>query len=408
MSIPINIDLVIKCKQEQLFSDQVGGNPDTNLRSINNLVYQCVSSPDNKYTFYYDQTNTHELNNSRYLGKGGNTVVMSIIQSNGIPTLNTKQFVMRVTELTDKFNVTKYIEDKKLVGRYVPEAYYYGILYCDGGVKLNYVIAQKCNIFSQTTINNMVYSHKQSFLSDLLECLSALQKNDYVLWDLKIHNVGYTDDYKCVLIDYDDKTILPTTQWSRVNTYWPTYIYINRISFEGKYEIQTIMNNVKLNKLSVAGLADVILGLFFTVKNNEKILNASLHNLHSGGKFKSSYTNNSSDFHVYSQNTDWWTKSFLNLVSGEKIKEYLFLLSARVGWDIYHTNLINVLFNYDSYTGLLSPEYSKIPTFEEVITMLYGEPIELINHYESMVGGSNIEYKKKYEKYLKLNQSLLK
>lgn len=401
--IPINIDLVINCNDSQ-----AGGDPNANLISIHNLKFKCVTSPDKKYTFYYDQSNTKELNNSRYLGKGSNTVVMSIIQSSGLLKLNNKQFVMRVTELTDKFNVTKYIEDKNLVGRYIPDAYYYGILYCDAGVKLSYVIAQKCEVFTKEKIQQMVYFHKHSFLRDLLECLTVLQNNNNVLWDLKIDNVGYVDDYNCVLIDYDDKTILPATHLSNVNTYYPTYIYINLISFTDKYEANVIKNNVKLDKIPVAGLADVILSLFFTVKNNEIISSASLQNLHSGGKFKSVNTNNTSDLQVYSRNSansHWWTQSFLNLVNGQKIKEYLLLLSAHDNND-NNDNLLNILFNYDSYTGLLSPEYSKIPTFEEVRNILYTqssnhEPMQ-IDPYD-MVGG----YKKKYEKYLKLNQLLL-
>jgi hypothetical protein len=248
---------------------------------------------------------------------------------------------------------------------------------------------------------------------DLINCLIILQNNNYALWDLKLQNIGYGNNYNCVIIDYDEHTILPINKSSSANTYYPTYVYINYLSFKNKYNDNTFINNINLNKIPVAGLADVILGLFFKIKQNEEITSASLYNLHEGGTFKSAYSNNSSTFHIYSTNpnkANWWTESFLNLVNGKKIQEYLSLLSVNNAWENQHTKLINILFNYEYYTGLLSPEYSKIPTFEEVRRELYDSstyfiPME-IDKFD-MVGGSNIAYKKKYEKYLNQNKNLI-
>lgn len=408
-SLPINVDLMIQCKAEHLFSDQVGGNPDSNLTAINNIVYKCVASFDNKYVFHYDRSNTKTSNNSKYLGKGSNTVVMSMIQHTGQKELDGKTFVMRVTELNETIKIQKYIEDRNLCGRYIPSLYYYGILHCDGGVKLNYVISQKCEVLSKNNIEKMTFENKKTFLKDLIECLVILQKYGYVLWDLKIDNIGYVNGYECVIIDYDEKTILPEKLGLSTNTYYPTYYYFG-LSFHKKYSNEIILQNMKYDKFPIAGLADVILNLFFKIKRENIITQASLFHLHIGGLYSSVNTNNSSYLYKYDttvKNSNWWNDSYLNLANGVKIKEYLSLVSTSDEWNEFHSKLINIMFNYELYTGLLSPDYTKIPYFSEVRENLFHTKNEIVPiNALDMVGGK-INYKKKYEKYLKLNKLLL-
>lgn len=415
--IPINVDLITSCDEDQLYSYMVGGNPDLHLKAINNMKYKCLISLDNKYKFSFDESNKNMLNNSIYLGKGSNTAVISIVQNYGLETLNNSEFVIRITKEENKFNVEKYKTDKELVNKYIPTSYYYGILHCENGTKLNYVISQKCNIFNQKNIDSISYQNKQKFLIDLLSCLEMLQSHGYVLWDLKISNVGYTYDYDCVLIDYDENTILPSFIWSKTNTYYPTYIYINYLSFIKKYEKINFENAISLNKISVSGLADIILALFFIIKNNDVVQHATLSNLHHGGTYKSVYTNSSSSFHTFknSANSHWWTEAFLNLVNGEKITEYLSLLSGDVLQSQFNNLLINILFDYQTFEGLLSPEYKKIPTFlkikEKIEQEMQKETFEKRKKSEfdiyEMVGG-NTDYKQKYLKYLYLNQKIKK
>jgi len=393
--IPLNIDLQIDCKSEELYSTMVGGNPETNLKSINNIKFKCLKSIDGNYNFIYDNTNVYASEKSMYLGKGSFTVVMSIIQKSGMEELNNLNFVIRITDIHNNFDISKYIQDKQLINKYVPTAYYYGIIKCENNVKLNYVIVQKCQTFDKTNINKISFENKKKFLLDLVSCLDILQKNKYALYDLKIQNVGYVNDNQCVLIDYDKNTILPITQSSEVNTYYPTYIYINYLSFIDKYDPSTFLDILKVDKISISGLADIILNLFFVIEHNNNVTPASLTDLHYGGVYKSVNTKNTLNLHKFtnSEKKHWWTESFLNLVNGHKIKEYLSLLSSDDNWSNYQEELINILFNYDNYTGLLSPEYNKIPTFENIKIILSKFDTT------SMIGGNAEKYKMKYKKY---------
>lgn len=413
--IPINVDLKIDCNfsqlshdlSTQLYSDQVGGDPNASLTAINNIEYKCITDISSRYKFYYDETNIKVLNGSKYLGKGSNTTVMSILQTNGRPETNGVQCVIRITELTNAFDVEKYKSDKILCGRYVPDAYYFGNIHAKNNVILSYVIVPKYEVFSKNNIKILSESAKRHYLLDLLECLNLLQENGYVLWDLKIDNVGYDYNYNCVLIDYSHETILKSYILKAPNTYYPTYIIINSVFYDGTHYKQNVNSIFNFIKLSVAGLADVILNLFFEIKIGENISSASLSNLHYGGNFQSVNGNSTISLHLYDttvHNSNWHTKSFMNLINAEKIKEYLELLEIQ-GEDVdgYKKMLLTTLFNYSSCSGLLSPEYSKIPTFKEVLETITNFKYE--DPYFSMVGGNT--YKENYKRYLKKNKILL-
>ena len=406
---PIELKLIVSCNSNDIL--QIGGNPDTNLLAINNLKFTCLESHDKKYKFEYDDTNSKIHNKSKYLGKGGNTIVMSIKQTRGSNEFNNTYFVIRITDIHNHFNLNKYLDDVSVCGRYIPRVYYYGTLYCADNVQLKFAIVQKCNVFSTNVIENMSDTEKQLFLADLLNCLILIQKNNYVLWDLKIDNVGYVDNYKCVLVDYADDTILDSSLFGTTNTYYPTYMYLNYFSFGNAYDSTKLRSGIYFEKIPVAGLADIILNLFFKIMRNNVQSHSSLFDLHIGGSF-SSISGSLLQIDTYNKN-NWWVESFANLVNGQKINDYLLLLHENNTKDEFREKLLYVLFDYKSFSGLLSPEYSKIPSFEEIRNKLFESVInEVLNNDEivnNLVGGNiNAEYKIKYQKYLTHNKNIKK
>jgi hypothetical protein len=404
--LPINIDMKISC-----LHGQQGGDPTKNLALIKNLSFQCLKSLDETVMFKYDQTiNTKILNGSMYLGKGSNTTVISVTQQKGLVHLNGQSFVIRITEPTTQFNNLKYTSDKQLLGHHIPDAYYYGKLHCLENKVLNYVVVKKYNVFDSQTISNMRIHEKRNILYDLINCLTIIQDNNYVLWDLKIDNIGFDNNFKCILIDYSDDTIMKIDNkfYLASNTYYPSYFYIAYISFIGKYDESTRAKNATVKKISANGLADVILNLFYNIKKNDAITHASIGNLHFGGTYNDIFNTKSFNFDIYNEASDnekdWWHNSFINLINGYKIKEYISLLSHTSQSEYNFDNILNnILFDYNTYSGLLSPEYSKIPKYSKIQSVL----TEYEKNYDMDIsyGGG---FQKKYEKYKIKNKKLLK
>jgi hypothetical protein len=389
---PLNIDLYV-CNNPQL-----GGNPDEILKTINNKVNNCIIDQSRNFIFKYDSNNLKTTPESIYLGKGSNTLVMSIQHVGNVHELDNKKLIIRITD-SEVFKPEKYVHDVQLVGHCIPKVYMYGKLIYNQQKIYGYVICKKYHVLNDADIQQIRTQDKQLILNDLVKCLDKLQKAHYVLWDLKIQNIGYDDQYNCIIIDYDETTILEESVPPHANTYYPAYLYIKYFSFNGKYDDTTLKSHIMLNKVSANGLADVILALFFITTSDQRKVNSSMSHLYHGGNY-SSFDGKIINLTNYLRDS-WHINAFVNLVDCSAIHTYVSVLQPRPMSDEYNKALKKILFDFDTYTGLLSPDYYKIPTYEKVLNDLV-----MAENAMELIGGDG-RYKEKYEKYNKKISTLL-
>jgi len=384
-SLPINIDLILSC------STQIGGHikPIDMINDINNKKFKCLKSIDNSITFEYDDTyNIQNTNESTYLGKGSYTGVFAIKQiteSLQLPRNNNinETLILRITE--EPFNLNKYLSDNNIINN-IPYAYYYGKITINNITSYNYLITKKYNIFTDENIKILSIQNKKLILYDLVSCLSILEQHKYIINDLKTANIGYDENFRVILIDYDEITIVMSDSPEYLNTYEPAFVFILYYSLDKYYDEKYLKDNFNKpaikSKLSVNGFVDIILQLFFTIiiKNitnditntnntikyivNDITVIPKIYNLYNGGiTIFDSYTKKKYSLKTCLSNTGR-THSYLNLLDTEIINNYMNCLKFYTNDMRLSDKLIFIM------KQLLNIDYLKIPTYFQIEWML--------------------------------------
>ena len=345
-----------------------GGSPETTLKKISNItnIYLTEKSTNhNKLVFKFsDEHNKKKIYNSNYLGKGANTSVFAIKQIK--PIEDDKLYVIRIFEDTissvKQLIEKNYIRDKNNFIKAIPNMYCYGeILNIDGKQihseynNLCYVITELYN----TNFDSLNFSHKIKIFINLLELLDDAYNKKYFFWDLKFENIGYDDDYNCIMIDYDDRCVIQfpvDNPFYYGGTYVAVYITClmalgnqhgkNTQQIEYEYDKELLPEKYH-DKLGICGLPDIIFNFFFVGNNFFWSLKQRENDgliLHSAYNFY--------DYHQLQQNI----KKFEKIYKKDKYNEF-------------YNNIYNLLID-DNANGILSLYYDKVPSYKKMIDII--------------------------------------
>jgi len=209
-------------------------------------------------------------------------------------------------------------------------------------------------------------------------------------WDLKYDNIGYDDDFNCIMIDYDDRCV---RQYPVNHPYWygGTYcaVYITcmmALGYQFGYNTQQIkwenddrkvLPDEYHDKLGIGGLPNIIFKMFFEDAGDDTDYYGIIMLF---GKFIID-----SDIKSKVQHPS------LNFYDHAKIRAYIQHIPKIYRYKMYdnfYNDIYNLLIDNDA-TGILSLYYHKVPTYEQMITtfekymIVHGQP----NIHESFVGG---------------------
>ena len=247
---PINIDLYYTSQQSMY-----GGLSDGIIQQIcyKNFLDGYFSGQHSKYgiiRFIVSKSNsTKVLNNCNYYNKGTYTAVYVIKNAIDTPYMPEKNnyLIIRITE-EDSFKPVKYAKEKKKFNKYIPKYYFYGKLNRTGLIKqYYYAIVHKYN--DMETLLLQPIDNRKLFFKNLLIMLSYFESEKYIVNDFKFHNIAYDDNFVPIIIDYEDVTISPYSEYNKSpQTYQCNKRYKN---YEG-------------SKMMSSGLVGIIIKLFFT------------------------------------------------------------------------------------------------------------------------------------------------
>lgn len=312
MSSPIKVDLYLKEQSEcNLYSTNVGGDPSKIIKSMNNTKYKYLEGEyleDNyldqvekisekmtkKICFVFDdEINIYgDIEGSKYLGKGGITSVFGLkyLTNNFMKELTDKKLILRAIDFDNFINmnefIKKYNKNKMLFDSNMIDIYMYGYIYLGDKLLCTYTITRK--YYDYNYIKNLEYNEMISYFKSLLEFLVKLEANEYFYRDLKFANIGldlidnanktnnitHKYDYKFVVLDYDEATLI-----NKNDSFFTNY---NMNGCYEKYCAGTLIPYFiikdyfelnpnwikKFDKVYIVGLVDIIINLFFTKEKN--------------------------------------------------------------------------------------------------------------------------------------------
>jgi len=372
---PSYIDLLLK-------PNLTGGNLDNVLVSISNIKNKYLEEKSNKsdkLTFQFiDEYNTQKEKNSNYLGKGVNTVVCAIkqIKDNNI-------YVIRIFE-RDLHSVQKiinhnYKNDKNNFDKAIPNIYCYGRLLNDHDtnptkVELCYMIVD----LYHTNFNKLNFCKKIKIFVNLLELLKKAHEKNYFFWELKFDNIGYDNDYNCVMIDYDDhcvKSFPVSDPYWYGGTYHAVYI-MGMMALGQQHGLNTQHVNDEFHKhllpvkyhdkLGICGLPDIIFNFFFI--STIKYIFSDIEGENKKGNIRHSAYN----FYEYVE-------------LRKKIQKYPRIYDKDKYNDFYN-DIYDLLIDNDA-NGILSLYYHKVPTYEQMLNTFQKYKLKKKNIY-----GGNKKY----------------
>ena len=254
-------------------------------KNINLLGIKSVTDDTIKYSFI---THNRGHNYGPILGAGSYSAVYEI--ENLLPSagLNNRN-ILKIYEKTSDihlFNDPKVKTEMELYKKYFMKIFYYGEINIEeknfilinknndykidettAGTKpynFEYYITKKYNIAKIRNVSNKYFtvsdltnSDKYKFLINNLIFLRDLQDNNMFHGDYKIENIGWENDFDIIMIDYDNKTILPANDTVDLNNFPKSYIP-NWLFNELLGDKKTMRDYSYLNKWSVGGLYALI------------------------------------------------------------------------------------------------------------------------------------------------------
>jgi hypothetical protein len=376
---PSFIDLLLEENLE-------GGNPETILEKISNIKNKYLKQKTfstNKLVFQFlNDYNKKKLDNSKYLGKGANTVVCAIKQIKPIET--DKIYIIRIFQdtvsSTKKLIDNNYKIDKLNFKTAIPNIYCYGKILdiygndinINGSTQICYVITD----LYKTDFNNLRFCNKIKVFVNLLKLLNEAYHKKLFFWDLKLDNIGYDDKFNCIMVDYDAKCILKFPVNNPIwygGTYYAVYITgLMALSYQHGNNTQQIKweSDKKVlpekfhDKLGICGLPDIILGMFFNGTNRFHFIKQENNY---GSIYHSAY--NFYDYHELRKNIKIYSRKY------EKEK-----------YNDFYNDIYDLLIDDDA-NGVLSLYYDKVPSYEKMI-----EIFEKYDKSKTIEGG--------YKKYI--------
>ena len=396
-------DLILtELLQKHKDKDKVGGvrpiypysDTERTLRQMNNVKYDYLQNTKDEILYIFDDSNREKLmmgdmKISKFMDAGANTIVFSIMSR------DRKQFVLKVQKF-DRSRIEEYItlfqtnykrDYTVLLRNNCPNIYSCGLLIRpmeeeDTNYCLFYTIMEKYDTIMTYLKYNRQLTFFQSFnvLKSLTSRLKVLHKNNYYLRDLKMDNLGYSNTFDPIFIDYDPyvcqkyqgtENDLPCDTIFLGNTYYPYYI-MERITMGNSGP--RITEFVGMYKhMDVIGFADVILNLFFRpLYNKKEEINEYMSALYEGGEFMCGQLKlllepipqgktimNASQNIGNLQKVLNFTRCFTRLYDGNEIeikfgrtiREYLLNSNGKKGF--MHTEF-NKIYGYDELNSYLS------------------------------------------------------
>jgi len=345
----------------------VGGDPDTVLLKLTNITNKYLkekSDKSDKLVFQFvDEYNTQKKHGSKYLGKGANTVVCAIKKNK--PIGEDKIYIIRIfesnIETTTNFINNNYKRDKINFTNAIPNIYCFGKIldktgnniYSDSmGSYLCYTITDLYN----TSFDKLKFYNKIKIFVNLLQLLNDAQQKKYFFWDLKYDNIGYDDNYNCIMIDYDERCVI---EFPVGNPFWygGTYyaVYITCLMALGhqhgmntqqiEYENDKELLPDKFHdKLGICGLPDIIFEFFFFGYN---IFGSIKHRNNYGNILHPAY-----NFYDYIQ-----LRQDIKKINKIYTKER---------YNSFYNDIYDLLIDDDA-NGILSLYYDKVPSYEKMI-----------------------------------------
>lgn len=430
---------------------QLGGSDDINksifdiLTKINNTKFNYLasistSSTPQQYVFeYVDTVKTKSYNNnfveSKVLASGSFTAVFNVkvpdSETNRI--LRNTNLILRMTNFDNNLDKTvntelikfidKWRENKINYNEKMIDIYLYGNILDENCNRIcQYMLTKRYNTFDDyNTIKTLSKNEKINMIMDILDFCSKLQKQGKFWRDIKVPNIGYDENKKVVLIDYDNYTIIDQNDDEFMNhciskmnticlgyasgTYVPKYAFVAVEGEDGKnmssndllrQKMIELYKNKKLDKLMTVGLVEIIVTL---IKNDFN-----------------SYRDTFDKFiYMHYQSfdpVDWEYRKKHILVSNDKYTSIVKFIMKQSDYQEYApiTMIIKMLLGaYDiTQKHVEYDNYDLIPKYEDILNFM--KNAYHVNQIGQMnqSGGSHVqEFQSKYKKYLEKNKSLM-
>ena len=252
-----------------------GGSPESIIKSTNNTINKYLVTQNYSSVYEFDPNfNTKQLNGSTYLGKGGLTAVFEVKKiKSPYPWIPDRKLIVRMVDASTNLDdyINKWHQDRQILPNNVPEIYHYGGIFKGNVMIAVYSMVKKYG--DESEIRKLDFNNKKKLLQKLLQCLKTLQSKDYTYRDLKFANIGYEPDHQgnvdqFIVLDHDEVTILNINgpffdqligqgcDWYCAGTFPPYYVIRD-------FQTNNLNWRSRLDKLSVLGLAEIIINLFY-------------------------------------------------------------------------------------------------------------------------------------------------
>jgi hypothetical protein len=359
------------------------------LNDISNKIYSVIRGNNGIYDIFYffNDENTEESLLSKFWANGSNTAVFSIDDIRGDSYVLKLQKFRRddIEEYISLFQHNYERDFKLLLRENCPKIYSCGKLTkktdaIEDGTEIFYSIMHKYNTFFTTILSREKNGFEKSFeiLIGIVYRLMKLHHFNFYLRDLKYENIGFTEEYKPIFIDYDpylcqrfstSTDITPDTEYIS-NTFYPYYFM--RI---GKYyENKNISLNREIgvyNHIEAMGLADIILILFFKPLISIDHGSYYMLALYTGGIYRYKTGEKIALDEIIGQTYNIEKSSNIkNIDTIKKFTDFLKILYTNHIHAIFSENLRKILFNSVGTKGLMHTEYRKIYTYAEIYDLL--------------------------------------
>jgi hypothetical protein len=286
-----------------LFLSQSGGKISSLnevIKVINNDKNQYLISADKQHQFKFNSelNDNDDIDGSKYIIKTKKMALFSIKQIK--PIVDSDNLILRITH--DKFDESSYKTDSTMLPNNVPIILFYGLVHVNKDLRYHYTII----VHYETDLVSLDEMQRIKLLVSLLNAIKKLEEYNCYIYDLQIANIGYNkSNLECVLVCYEGTTIVQyfdgknfITDYRNVSggkklyTYGGTFNPVFAIHNKLHHDVDPAINEKqmtlledKYQKMHVAGLAEIIIALFFEqimLKITKKLVNP-IYVLYTGG-----------------------------------------------------------------------------------------------------------------------------
>jgi hypothetical protein len=356
---PRNIDLNIVI--DTIYSFNFTKN---HIVNVLNFINNCnnpnlIDDGENTYTFSNKNIKSHHYKNnikSSYLNYGSNSVVFVINYYNS-------EKILKISNTS--FDIEKYKKDKNLYPINIPSVYMYGFIYNDMCEDYyDYIITD----YVETLFNNLTFDDRYKYIVNLLNLIITIHKDNHIINDLKLSNLGFDNQLNVIIIDYEQYTIHSYYDEIRdINfTYLPYYFFKH-------YELKKIEDVNIYDKIEIMGFFEIMLKLLFKpyyIKINNKMYSMSVDFFYLKHHYK-----------LYKNENDC-LNNINHMIDTSSINYDI----KPIYYNICHANLkiiefnnifiknLEPLYNNPCYKyinniihNILDHDYNKIPSFEDIL-----------------------------------------